>query len=107
MYHLSDYLAQDHLKFELTLRAIPRAIEKRRLRWLGHVLRMSPNRITRVAIRKAPQGKRKQGRLKATWRRTVEKEFKARVLTWDEAKMVALDRFSWRQRVKAAFFARS
>ena len=31
------------------------------------VLRMSPKRITRVALRWTPQGKRKQGKPKATW----------------------------------------
>ena len=46
-----------------------------------------------VALRWNPQGKRKQGRPKATWRRTVEKEIKAMGLTWGEAEMVALDRF--------------
>ena len=87
--------------------AIQTAIKKRRLRWLGHVLRMSPNRITRVALRWTPQGKRKQGRPKATWRRTVEKEIKAMGLTWGEAEMAALDRIGWRQRVEASCSARS
>ena len=36
--------------------------------------------------------KRKQGRPKATWRKTVEKEIKAMGLTWGEAEMAALDR---------------
>ena len=47
-----------------------------------------------------PQGKRKQGRLKATWRSTVEKEIKVIDLTWGEAEMAALDRSDWRQRVE-------
>ena len=50
---------------------------------------MSPNRITTVALRWIPQGKRKQGRPKATWRTTVEKEVKAMCLTWGEAGMAA------------------
>ena len=42
----------------------------------------SHNRIIpRVALRWIVQGKRKQGRPKATWRRTVEKEIKAMLLT--------------------------
>ena len=32
-------------------------IKKRRLRWLGHVLRMSPERIPKVALRWTPAGK--------------------------------------------------
>ena len=69
---------------------IPTAIKKRRLRLLGHVLRISPNRITRVALRRTPQGKRKQGILKAIWLRILEKEIKAIGLTWDEAEMYLL-----------------
>ena len=57
------------------------AIKKRRLRWLGHVSRMSPNRITRVALRWTPQVKRKLGRPKTPWRRTVDK---AMGLTWGD-----------------------
>ena len=67
---------------------IKTAIKKRRLRWLGHVLRIALNRITRVALRWTPQGKRKQGRLKATWqnkRERVEKEIKEIGLTCGEA----------------------
>ena len=37
-------------------------IKRRRLRSLGHILRMSHNRIPRVALRWTPQGKRKQDR---------------------------------------------
>jgi hypothetical protein len=55
---------------------IQTAIKMRRFRWLGHVLRMSHNRILRVVLRWTPQGKRKQGRPKATWRTTVEKDIK-------------------------------
>ena len=49
-------------------------IKKRRLRWLGHVLRMSPERIPMVALRWTPAGKGKRGRPKTTWRKTVETE---------------------------------
>ena len=63
-------------------------IKKRRLRWRGHILRISHNRIPRIALRWAAQGKRKQGIPKATWRRTVDKKIKAMGLTWGEAKMV-------------------
>ena len=53
----------------------------------------------RVALLWTPQGKRKQDRPQATWRRTVEKEIKAIGLTWGEAEMAVLDKICWRQRV--------
>ena len=51
-------------------------IKQRRLRWLGHVFRMPPERIPKVALRWTPPGKRKRGRPKITWRKTVEAELK-------------------------------
>ena len=43
-------------------------IKKRRWRWSGHINRMAPNAIPRVAMRWTPAGKRKRGRPKTTWR---------------------------------------
>ena len=63
-----------------------------RLRWLGYILRMSHNRIPRVALRWTPQRKRKQSRPKADWRRKVENEIKRMGFTWGEVEMAALDR---------------
>jgi hypothetical protein len=39
-----------------------------------YVLRKPANNITKVALRWTPEGKRKPGRPKNTWRRTVEKK---------------------------------
>ena len=99
---LSDFLAHDHVKFGIArqnkFRANSETILKRRLRQLGHILRMPHIRIPNVALRWTPQGKKMQGRPKATWRRTVEKEIKAMGLTCGEAEIAALDRNVWRQR---------
>ena len=76
-------------------------IKRRRLRWLGHVLRMDQKRIPKVALRWTPAGKRSQGRPKTTWRRTVTAELKEMNLTWGEAQQAAQDRARWRQIVEA------
>ena len=41
-------------------------IQKHRLRWLGHVLRMPQDSIPKVALRWTPTGKRNRGRPKTT-----------------------------------------
>ena len=46
-------------------------IKRRRIRWLGDVHRMDQGCITKVASLWKPPGKRKPGRPKSTWRRTV------------------------------------
>ena len=81
-------------------------IKKLRLRWLGHILRMSHNRISRVALRWTHREKRKLGRPKSIWRRTVEKEILALIFTWSELEIAFLDRIGWRQRVEASCSAR-
>ena len=51
-------------------------IRRRRWNWIGHVLRKERNDDCMVAMEWQPEGKRKVGRPKTTWRRTVEKEFR-------------------------------
>ena len=51
-------------------------IKCRRLRWLGHNLRMPGDSIPKVALRWTPPGKRKRGRPKMTWRQTVMAELR-------------------------------
>ena len=60
-------------------------IKRRRLRWLGHVLRMPQDSIPKVALRWTPPGKRKRGRPKMTWRQSVMAELKEMGLSWGEA----------------------
>ena len=45
-------------------------------------------------------GKRKQGRPKTTWWRTVTAELKEMDLTWGEAQHAAQDRSRWRQNIE-------
>ena len=55
---------------------------QKRWRWLGHVLRKPYEDMTKVALRWTPEGERKRGRPKTTWRRTIENEIKERGYTW-------------------------
>ena len=48
---------------------------RRRWRWIGHVARQEAS-IAKTAMHWTPEGKRKRGRRKITWRWTVEKEIK-------------------------------
>ena len=76
-------------------------IKQRRWKWLGHILRKETSNITRVSLRWTPTGKRKRGRPKETWRRTIENEMKELGLTWPELEKRAKDRQGWRELVVA------
>ena len=88
-----------HRKTDAT--SLATQIKKRRWRWLGHVCRMSPGALPKTALRWTADGKRRRGRPKETWRRTVEKEMKECGLTWNTITKWAADRQQWRYRVDA------
>ena len=72
---------------------------KRRLTWYGHVIRMPDERPPKIAMNwKPPGGKRRPGRPKLTWIRTVKKDigFEGSGTTMEELSDIAADRESWR-----------
>ena len=72
-------------------------IRVRRWRWIGHILRTSPNNISRTALTWAPEGKRRRGRPRETWRRTADKERNQLGWhSWGLAAASAADRDGWR-----------
>ena len=80
---------------------MPTIITRRRWRWTGHVLRKDINDITWTALRWTPEGRRKRGHPKTTWRRTVEKELKELIYSWSSIDKLAKDRQGWRNVVAA------
>ena len=78
-------------------------ISRRRWRWIGHVLRKEPQSITRTALHWTPDGKRKRGRPRTTWRRTVEDEMKAIQHSWGSLARLAQDRRKWKDFVAALY----
>ncbi|KAJ8248583.1 hypothetical protein GJAV_G00243550 [Gymnothorax javanicus] len=78
---------------------------RRRWRRIGHVLRREPD-ITRVALHWTPEGKRKRGRPKNSWRRTVEGGLKTLKHNWDTIRKLALSKQQWRTFVAALHASR-
>ena len=52
-------------------------VRKRKWGWIGHTLRKPASNITRQSFDWNPQGKRKVGHPKQTWRRSTDAEIKA------------------------------
>jgi hypothetical protein len=74
-------------------------VRKRKRGWLGHRLRKTPVDLTTQALEWNPQGKRRRGRPKNTWRRTMLEEAKEINQTWAEIK--AENRVRWKILVEA------
>ena len=66
---------QTHIKME---------IKKRKWGWIGHTLRKPVYNISRQALEWNPQGNRKVGHPKQTWRQSTKDEIKAAGTTWAE-----------------------
>jgi hypothetical protein len=49
-------------------------IKKRKWKWIGHTIRKDQNSVERIVLDWNPQGTRKRGRPKKTWKRHREKE---------------------------------
>ncbi|XP_068624019.1 uncharacterized protein [Battus philenor] len=78
---------------------IDQQIERHKWNWIGHTLRRDSDHIPRQALEWNPQGKRRRGHPKQTWRRTVTVEVKAVGMTWREVKREVQDRSGWRRTV--------
>lgn len=71
-------------------------IQRRKWSWIGHTLRKPATDITRQALKWNPQGKRKRGRPRNSWRRSIEAEMSERGLNWGELEQKATNRVKWR-----------
>lgn len=76
-------------------------IKHRRWKWIGHTLRKPNSNITKQALEWNPQGKRRRGRPKNTWRRGLTSDLQKINLTWGETKKMAQDRNRWKATVVA------
>jgi hypothetical protein len=74
---------------------ISNQIKQKKFRWLGHTLRKDKDDITKHSLKWNPQGQRKRGRPKNTWRRQLSKELKEMGL--ENAETMAQDRGEWRK----------
>ena len=63
--------------------------------WIGHTLRKPTTNTTRQALKWNPQGKRKRGRPRNSWRRDLEDDIKRMGRTWGQLERLAQDRAGW------------
>ena len=99
--HWPNTISNEELHSQTNTEPISTQIQQRRWRWIGHVLRQKTDSLSRVALRWTPDGRRKRGRPKETWRRTIDREMKERGWTWGRLERVSADRHQWRTLVEA------
>ena len=94
--HWPDKISNLKLWERTGQKPVEQEILQRRWRWIGHTIRKSASNTTRQALNWNPQGKRKRGRPKNTWRRDVEADIKELGLNWGKLERLAQDRDAWR-----------
>jgi len=87
-------------------KSIENQIKGRKQNWIGHTLRKETGAIEKTALDWNPQGYRRRGRSKRTWRRTIEDEIRI-TRSWNEAKGIAGDRNAWKLFMDALCSTRS
>jgi hypothetical protein len=101
-----NIISIDELNERTQIHKISHEVKRKRWNWIGHVLRKEIDHHCMTALTWQPDGKRKVGRPKTTWRRTVDKERKkAKWKTWNEARGYAKDRDKWKMSVVEALCA--
>ena len=78
-------------------------IGKRKWRWIGHTFRKPVVSTTRQALSWNPQGKRRRGMPRNTWRRDLLADTKRVSITWNQLEAKAQDRELWRSLVDGLY----
>ena len=97
-----DHVSTKELLERAGMKPLSVEVMSRKWKMIGHILRKDHRNDCIVAMSWAPEGKRRRGRPKTTWRRTVEKEKQeAGWKSWEEVRTAATNREEWKSSVKA------
>ena len=84
-----DMVRNEEIRQRTGLERLEDILSKRRLRWFGHVQRMDDGRITKQALNWSPKdGRRKRGRPRKNWRKTVMEDLQKIEMDWEEAEEI-------------------
>ena len=92
----TDKITNDELRRIIQQKPIEMQIKRRKWNWIGHTLRKEIGAIEKRALDWKPQGYRRRGRPRRTWRRTIEDEIRGIGKTWNEVKGMAGDLNVWK-----------
>ena len=96
-----DTISNTELLKRTNQEEIGTVIKRKTWRWIGHTLRKNNGDITKQALDWTPQGTRKRGRPKETWRRSIQSDLNTNGLSWNTIKKEAKNRTRWRSTVEA------
>jgi hypothetical protein len=89
---LTDKITNEELWRTIKQKPIEIRKKRRKWNWIGHTLRKEAGAIEKPALDCNPQGYRRRGGPKRTWRRTIEDEIRNTGRSWNEVKGMVGDR---------------
>lgn len=75
-------------------------IRRKQLNWYGHIIRMSPDRLTRTIMEAGHQGRRRRGRPRRKWIDQIKEEGARKGVTLGEMRRIAKDREEWKRWIR-------
>ena len=92
-----DRVTNEEVRWRTGQESLETIIRRRRLRWFGHIHRMSSSRLAHQALDCTPPiFRKKPGQPRKSWKLTIKEDLTLLGLTWDEAKEEVEDREEWR-----------
>ena len=95
-----EHISEEQVRERSGQRSVIEKIRYHRWRWYGHVLRMPEDRLPKQALGWTPEGSRRVGRPKDTWRRTIAKDKRERNIDVNVEEL-AQRRDDWRNFITA------
>jgi len=87
-----EKVSNERVRAQTQLEKTDLIIKERRLRWLGHVLRMDDNTLPRQGVYWNISGtKRKRRRPRKNWIYTIQQDLKSIGMTWKVAQQLAVN----------------
>ena len=103
--HWREHITNVEVRHRSNQPPIQRVLAQRRLRWLGHVLRMTDDLPAKLALNYEPSAagrRRPRGRPRTRWMEVVKEDLQKFDISIQQARELAQDRASWRRLVLSA-----
>ena len=92
-----EHISEEEVRVRSGQQSVIQKLRTQRWRYYGHVLRMGDERLPKQVLSWTPEGSRRPGRPKDTWRRTIQRDMRTRGLGAEDVEILAQQREEWRR----------
>ena len=92
-----EHVSEEEVRVRSGQQSVIQKLRTQRWRYYGHVLRMGDKRLPKQVLSWTPEGSRRPGRPKDTWRRTIQRDMRTRELGAEDVEILAQQREEWRR----------